>query len=477
MVIRIDKNDIRRMVREAVEKILAENVFIDADKVNRKQKTVGLTYARGRSKNPVTYWDRLKTDKMDEDSANTYEVMLKGGIVSYNITDIMGTEVMHYFKRLWDNKSTKINVQVDGRSEKEEYELKMLKDEETEFLNRFKKKIEIVVSRWCDEHKVSSKQFSGISIYPVPSSSRFNEKMAELLSAMNVYGLPIQVVNQGLMAKDLKNLEKDTDFIEKNKEYFNKPLFKNDVNGTYGTIQQNIDTSLSKYKAMEQADIFIGAINRKASQMLSKLSYIKTNGNNANEAAKMARDYKVYYDLIMECYTLTYQDEVLNQKRGFNRSSLINLVKYSKGPSIAGRSESIWSIVEPYLKTQKCHITGKEYTPIEIGKWSRPSFEMKHLGNSIRMGLRNFYSPNDTDPEMVQKELKRIHGTVFLIFDDNISGGATLGDICYQCKKLGIENIVPITFGVMNEKWVLGRQPLTIPSKKGKNGRPVFNYQ
>lgn len=102
MVIRIDKNDIRRVVREAIEKILAENVFIDADKVNRKQKTVGLTYTRGRSKNPVIYWDRLKTDKMDEDSANTYEVMLKGGIVSYNITDIMGTEVMHYFKRLWD---------------------------------------------------------------------------------------------------------------------------------------------------------------------------------------------------------------------------------------------------------------------------------------------------------------------------------------------------------------------------------------
>lgn len=476
MVIRIDKNDIRRMVREAVEKILAENVFIDADKVNRKQKTVGLTYTRGRSKNPVTYWDRLKTDKMDEDSANTYEVMLKGGFVSYNITDIMGTEVMHYFKRLWDNKSTKINVRVDGRSEKEEYELKMLKDEETEFLNRFKKKIEIVVSRWCDVHKVSSKHFSGISIYPVPSSSRFNEKMAELLSTMNVYGLPVQVVNQGLMAKDLKNLEKDTDFIEKNKEYFNKPLFKNDVNGTYGTIQQNIDTSLSKYKAMEQADIFIDAINRKAGQMLTKLSYIKTKGVNEKEAVKLARDYKVYYDLIMECYTLTYQDEVLNQTRGFNRSSLINLIKYSKGPSIISRSENIWSIVEPYLKVQKCHVTGKNYTPLEIGKWSRPSFEIKHLGNSVRMGMRNFYRPNDSNPEMLQKELKRIHGTVFLIFDDNISGGATLSDICYQCKKLGIENIVPITFGVMNEKWTMGRQPLTIPSKRGKNGRPEFKY-
>ena len=413
---------------------------------------------------------------MDEDSANTYEVMLKGGIVSYNITDIMGTEVMHYFKRLWDNKSTKIDVQVDGQSEKEQYELKMLKEEETEFLNRFKKKIEMVVNRWCDEHKTTSENFSGISIYPVPSSSRFNEKMAELLSNINVHGLPVQVINQNLLIKDLKNLQKDTEFIEKNKDYFNKPLFKNDVNNIYGSIQQNIDTSLNKYKAMEKVDVFINAINRKTGQMLSKLSYIRAKGNNDREASKLAKDYMVYYDLIMECYTLTYQDEAINQTRGFNRSSLINLIKYSKGPSIATRSEDIWNIVEPHLKGLKCHITGKEYTPIEIGKWSKPSFEMKHLGNSIRMGLKNFYRPNEQETEMVQKELKKIEGTIFLIFDDNLSGGATLSDVCHQCKILGIKNIIPITFGVMNEKWTMGRQPLTVPNKKGKNGRPEFNY-
>ena len=476
MLIKLDRNDLREMVKRAFEKVLEENVYIDSDKVNRKKKTVCFTYAKGRSRNPLTYWYRLKTDKMDEDSANTYEVMLKGGIVSYNITDIMGTEVMHYFKRLWDNKSTKIDVQVDGQSEKEQYELKMLKEEETEFLNRFKKKIEMVVNRWCDEYKTTSENFSGISIYPVPSSSRFNEKMAELLSNINVHGLPVQVINQNLLIKDLKNLQKDTEFIEKNKDYFNKPLFKNDVNNIYGSIQQNIDTSLNKYKAMEKVDVFINAINRKTGQMLSKLSYIRAKGNNDREASKLAKDYMVYYDLIMECYTLTYQDEVINQTRGFNRSSLINLIKYSKGPSIATRSEDIWNIVEPHLKGLKCHITGKEYTPIEIGKWSKPSFEMKHLGNSIRMGLKNFYRPNEQETEMVQKELKKIEGTIFLIFDDNLSGGATLSDVCHQCKMLGIKNIVPITFGVMNEKWTMGRQPLTVPNKKGKNGRPNFNF-
>ena len=80
------------------------------------------------------------------------------------------------------------------------------------------------------------------------------------------------------------------------------------------------------------------------------------------------------------------------------------------------------------------------------------------------------------DPELVKNELNKINGTIFVIFDDNISGGATLSDICYQCDQLGIKNIVPITFGVMNEKWTLGRMPLTIPSEKDSENRAKFNY-
>ena len=139
MVIQLKEQNIKEIVKSVLE-----NVFIDSNKVNRKQKTIGLTYKKGRGQKPLTSADQLKTDKMDEDNATTYKVMLKGGIVSYNITDIKGTEVMHYFKRLWDKKPTKIDIQVNGENQKEAYELKMLKEEEVEFLNRFKKKIEFV---------------------------------------------------------------------------------------------------------------------------------------------------------------------------------------------------------------------------------------------------------------------------------------------------------------------------------------------
>ena len=474
MVIQLKEQTIKEIVKSVLE-----NVFIDSNKVNRKQKTIGLTYKKGRGQKPLTSADQLKTDKMDEDNATTYKVMLKGGIVSYNITDIKGTEVMHYFKRLWDKKPTKIDIQVNGENQKEAYELKMLKEEEVEFLNRFKEKIEFVLDNWYGTHKQNAKEFTGISIYPVPSSSNFNSKMAELLSDMNVYGLPVQVINQNLLVKDLRNLQKDNDFIEKNKDYFNQPFFKNDVSYKSGSTLQNIDTSLNRYKVLNTANKYIEKKKKKAGQILTKLSYIKTRSNNdnntENERRKLAADYIVYYNTIMECYQLTYHDEISNTDKGFKNKSLINIIKYSKGPSIKARSSEIWSIIKTYLRGKICHITGEPYSSIDIGFWSKPSFEIKTLGNSVRLALKNIYNPN-MDPELVKNELNKINGTIFVIFDDNISGGATLSDICYQCDQLGIKNIVPITFGVMNEKWTLGRMPLTIPSEKDSENRAKFNY-
>ena len=52
--------------------------------------------------------DYLKTDKMDMNNEDTYLVPLKNGMMSYNITSINGTEVMHYFKRIFDRQKTSI---------------------------------------------------------------------------------------------------------------------------------------------------------------------------------------------------------------------------------------------------------------------------------------------------------------------------------------------------------------------------------
>lgn len=77
-------------------------------------------------------------------------------------------------------------------------------------------------------------------------------------------------------------------------------------------------------------------------------------------------------------------------------------------------------------------------------------FGIKKVTNDIRMGMRNYFS---ADMDVVQQELEKIKNTVFVVFDDNISGGATLSDICLQAKRLGIEYIIPITFGKMRESY------------------------
>ena len=77
-----------------------------------------------------------------------------------------------------------------------------------------------------------------------------------------------------------------------------------------------------------------------------------------------------------------------------------------------------------------------------------------------------YFSKNS---EIVQQELDKIKNTVFVIFDDNI-GGATLSDICLQAKKLGINYIIPITFGKMRESY---NKSASVTITKPEND---FNY-
>lgn len=112
-------------------------------------------------------------------------------------------------------------------------------------------------------------------------------------------------------------------------------------------------------------------------------------------------------------------------------------------------------------------------TDYPIQKWDLTKFEIKNLSNSIRMGIKNIYNINNRDIEKVQEELARIKGTIFVMFDDNVSGGATLSDIVRVCKENGIEYVIPITFGEMSEKWTMGRIVLNKP--KMNNGHTVWN--
>ena len=447
-------NEIQNMVLESIRRIINEEVYIDSRKMNHKKKTAGLTYTSNTKYNKGNYnsAEMLKTDKMELNNANVYLVPLKGGIQSYNITDIKGTEIMHYFKRLWDNKETKINVDVDGSIT--EYELVMLKQEEEEFFKKFVHKIELVVDDFIQNNIVDAETIRAISIYPVKSSSNFNKKMAEMLSQISVHGLPVQIISDDLLLKDLRNLEKDDDFIKKNQEFYDGK-FSQTMQDNYGTVQQELDTTLAKQKALREVHALIPTLNAQADKVLQYYHVYSNKEASPKVLNRMAEAYKQYYDTFNTITSVKYIDYKGNTK-GIHASKNIAAIPYTKGPSVANRSPRIWEMIAPYLRGTTSPVTGKRYTQMNVCKWSEKSFEIKLLSNSIRMGMRNIYNPN-TDNEKLQAELDKIKGTLFLIFDDNISGGATLSDICYQCKQLGIENLLPITFGKMRESNTIGQ--------------------
>ena len=156
----------------------------------------------------------------------------------------------------------------------------------------------------------------------------------------------------------------------------------------------------------------------------------------------------------------SYEHTLIDQSLFFNEYSQI---KYAKGPSIDKRSQNIWKLVTPILGKTFMNKNNNENC-IDIVEIRPENFQIKNLTNDTRMGLKNYFKLQD----VADDEIKRIQNTVFVIFDDNISGGATLSDICYQCKKIGINYLVPITFGEMRTKYSQGPLQVNKPSKNGR---------
>ena len=426
---------------------LNEDVFVSGLKRKKAKLSYNKRQNTNRTRNMGNYSssDMLDTGKMDQNNADTFIVPLKGGINSYNITSIKGTEVMHYFKNKFSKKTTNINIEVNG--EKSEYELMMEDSEFREFRDTFVSKVSNVVNYVSKEIASKDKNFKGfkgVSIYPVPSSSNFNVEMAKILQDFNIgiSGLPCRKIDTSLFKKDLSDLQKDTDFINKNKEYFNGRYYQQ--GGDDKTHIDVMNDNIRKFKnvtaAQEQS--LIDNYNKCINKVI--LSY-----RNKVSPKRLALNYSNLVDA----------KEAIRQKLGKARwKNAFSQIKYAKGPSVESRTQEIWNIVTPILGKS---FMSQEKNRVDIVEIRPENFQIKNFTNDVRMGLKNFYKAQ----EGIEDELARIEGTVFVIFDDNVSGGATLSDICYQASKLGIKYIVPITFGQMRTKYSVGTMKINAPEK------------
>lgn len=354
--------------------------------------------------------------------------------MSYNITSIRGTEIMHYFK----NKFAKMDIDLDGDGQKESYELWMDDPEYNAFFTQFYEKINNVVSYVTNKlykETNGNVKFSGVSIYPVCSSSNFNDMVAtQLQNKVKLNGLPVVKINMNLFRKDLSNLQKDEDFINKNKDYYSSKMFKSGNDNS--THEQYIDNELNRFGKIQSLKPLIDDYNTAYAQLdrcytVNRKQY----GDRFGEA--LARFYKNLFDKFIA---------IENSIKGMHRDKIYSALKGTKSQVEKRKTVDIWSIVKPYLR-------GSKVKSIPMHKLQLQDFQIKNLSNDVRMGMKNYFALNS---ELAKQEIDKIKGTVFVIFDDNISGGATLSDICLQAKQLGIEYIIPITFGEMQKKYNLG---------------------
>lgn len=471
-----------KISESAYQYYINEDVFINGISNNKNKNIANLTYKRNnngsiaRNRGNMTSLDMLKTNLMDNNSGQTtYEVKLKGGFTSYNITDINGTEVMHYFKRKFSNEETRIKL---GDTE---YDLEMQDSEFRNFMVQFLNKVNAVVEYRARQFMENNKglTFSNIYIYPVPSSSNFNIEMVKRIVKNNhtIDNLPVSAISSSILKKDTSNLEKDTDFIDKNRDYYNSERWQTGGNG--GTHMQAVDNDLNRLSRLEsvkaeidKANEFTKIENRKQTgSLLSQLNYVSARLNNPEKyGAPTLKSIKKLYDLYIgyqeavKNITIAgeYYDTIAQKYHKPHLKKVAEAIKYSKGPSIEGRTQRILQILKEYNMTN-----GLPVKPYDICMWQPANFQIKKLGNDSRMALKNYFSINNDSSEA---ELKNTDNSIVVIFDDNISGGATLSDICYQLQKIGVKYMIPITFGKMRTSYSQGIGQVI---NKPENG---FNY-
>ena len=398
--------------------MINEVVYANREKINDKKKSIGLSYTKGNwATNNASPDARLGTNEMDQENANTIEVPLKGGLISYNITDIKGTEIMHYFKKKWAQRERVTIDVITQTGEKEVYDLEMKDTEENRFIKRFVHKVGLVIQAWMDRNEKQDIPFSQISILPVDSTSRFNEVFVKKeLSKLTINGLQCQIVDPQMIVKDVRDLQRDEEFIHNNEEFYNSDfaIGKSEM----GTVNQRVDNAIARNNALKNINIKIDKVN----EIVNKLLNFLRNHKGASDLTplqirNLVNSYKLYVDLIRDCYSTTYTGVLDNTEHKLNHEQILTAIKYSKGPSIDKRSSILWQMVKPYIRGTKSEIDNKRYSEMPLCYWKKTDFEIKTLRNSERLGLKNIYNINSSwDEEKVKAEINRIKGTILLIF-------------------------------------------------------------
>lgn len=142
-------------------------------------------------------------------------------------------------------------------------------------------------------------------------------------------------------------------------------------------------------------------------------------------------------------------------------------ILYFKSLKKKGRPTKEFKQKEELLQNLKDQIRilrkGRKGKDKTVGSDGRArNFEIKSIEDTKRKSIEGLFEINP-NLKGIQQKLK---GKNIVIFDDNISSGATLDDICMELQKYGVKSILPITLAII-PKTVYGGRHETLKDRKG----------
>ena len=152
---------------------------------------------------------------------------------------------------------------------------------------------------------------------------------------------------------------------------------------------------------------------------------------------------------------------------GYTVDELNDSIAYAIGKrgrptkDVANKKAEIKAI-EELIKVMRKGRKGRDKTKDANGR--AKNFEIKSIEDRRRRSIEGLFEIN---PKLngIQQDLKGKH---IVIFDDNISSGSTLDDICLELQKYGVASILPITLAII-PKTMIGPAIINIFAQTPKN--------
>ena len=354
---------------------------------------------------------RLGMDCIDEGFSNA------GGVSRFvpgkNDSKLNNTKIFaegtkdfkYYVQHLPKSDIDSINLYKLGKFTKEKFDI----DEES--IDRFMKRSALYI-----RSIIRKLDFDADVIVCPPSSSDFNER---LISYVKKYLDDSVKFIPDLFLKDIRTVEVNH---ERAKQL-----------GMSNEEIDKLEKDLIKWKKQYQ-DIYPMrvALDRLCDELMSYRAGLTV------KRGRKPHDYNVLVKEILQM-----RDEIRKKKEeiGIGKGKE-KFVKYEENEELANILRKAGDKDYKYKKGVKT-----------VGR--ARNFEIKSLDNNTRQAIENLFTLNDKKDEGNKYPGKtmedRIKGKNVIIFDDNISSGATLDDMCLTLLKHGAKSVLPITMAIIPE--------------------------